>query len=85
MSPQDIEQARLVASEVVQRLTKLPIINPEWLTPEQAARFLGTSVGLLEQRRKRGGGPRYSRHGQRIVRYRVSDLHLWMEAGYVSA
>jgi hypothetical protein len=80
---------RVVATEVARQLSTLikerPIVSPEWVSPHGAAKIIGMSVGGLEMRRHRGIGPPYSKHGPRIVRYRVKDLHSWMEAGYVAS
>jgi hypothetical protein len=76
----DIEHARLLATEVARVLANQQSpLQPEWVTPAQAAVILSTSIGSLEQRRARGDGPRYAKHGERLVRYRVADLHTWME------
>ena len=77
---------QLVAAEVARQLSnqsKVPSLDcTQWVSPKRAAKIIGISVGGLEMRRQRGVGPPYSKHGSRIVRYRVQDLHAWMEAGY---
>lgn len=79
---------QMVAAEVARQLSNQfkgrSLDRPQWVTPKKAAKILGISVSGLEMRRQRGIGPLYSKHGPRIVRYRVKDLHSWMEARYVS-
>lgn len=48
------------------------------LTPAEAAQYLCLAVGTLANWRWRGDGPPYVRYGHR-VRYRQSDLDVWME------
>lgn len=45
-----------------------------------AAAFLGVSKRTLENWRTKGGGPRYLKLTERLVRYRVADLTLWLAA-----
>lgn len=47
-----------------------------FLTPEQAAYYLGVSTRTLQEHRTRGSGPRYRRHCRRI-RYHIDDLDIW--------
>lgn len=82
--PQDLEHARVIAREVIRVLSAKPVPQPEWVSPREASIILGISASNLEARRLDGEGPRYSKKGPRLVRYRVADLHSWMEAGYVS-
>ncbi len=49
------------------------------LTPQQAAQKIGMTVRFLEQRRHRGGGPRFISVSTRAVRYRLQDLDAWIE------
>ena len=61
----------------------LVVAQTEWLTPEDAARYLSlTPKGLEDYRRpeKRSDGPPFYRVNHRIVRYRRSDLDAWMLA-----
>lgn len=51
------------------------------LTTEQAASLLGLKPSTLETWRSRGGGPPFVRVGKRAARYRVEDLHAYIEAG----
>jgi hypothetical protein len=82
--PHDIAHAELIASCVINLLREVQPIVPEWLDQNQAAIFLGTTAKTLEVRRQTKTGPRYSKHGARLVRYHVSDLTEWMRSGYVS-
>jgi len=49
-------------------------------TPRQAARYLGVSDSALRHWRSRAEGPRYFRAGEKLIRYRRSDLDVWIEA-----
>lgn len=52
------------------------------LAPITAARFLGyDSDGPLKKWRLAGVGPRWSRLGHHVVRYRLGDLKAWLAAG----
>ncbi|TDU31307.1 helix-turn-helix protein [Panacagrimonas perspica] len=48
-------------------------------TPE-AASYLKLRTPTLETWRSRGGGPRFSKLGSRVV-YRIEDLDAFLEAG----
>lgn len=50
------------------------------LTPKQAAKYLGISEGALRLWRSEGKGPRHYRAGEKLVRYRRTDLDSWIEA-----
>lgn len=50
------------------------------LTPRQAARYVGISEAALRLWRSRGEGPRFFRAGEKLIRYRKSDLDNWIEA-----
>jgi predicted DNA-binding transcriptional regulator AlpA len=47
---------------------------------KQAARYLGLSQAVLRLWRSGSKGPRYFRAGQKLVRYRRTDLDSWIEA-----
>ena len=53
--------------------------GPPFLSPEQAAHYLGISTRTLQEFRTAGTGPRYRRHC-RFVRYHVDDLDAWSES-----
>src|SRR2546427_3062340 len=58
-----------------------PVTEPDCCIPEKpAALLLGVSVALLRKWRRTGQGPLYLRLGNRIVRYRWSDLQEFMAA-----
>lgn len=44
----------------------------------QAARYIGTSDTTLRMYRYAGTGPTYYRPGERLIRYRKSDLDTWI-------
>ena len=50
------------------------------LAPKAAARYLGISEAALRLWRSRGAGPRYFRAGDKLVRYRRTDLDCWIES-----
>ena len=54
----------------------------EWLTPGEAAAFLGTTRSTLAKLRCRGEGPPFSRLGGpgSAVRYSRADLEAWLRA-----
>jgi excisionase family DNA binding protein len=54
--------------------------GPQALTPHQAARYLGVSEASLRLWRSECKGPRFFRAGEKLVRYRRSDLDTWIEA-----
>ena len=47
-----------------------------FLSPEQAAHYLGVSPRTLQEHRSAGTGPRFRRHCRR-VRYHIDDLDTW--------
>jgi hypothetical protein len=47
-----------------------------FLSPEQAAHYLGVSVRTLQEHRSAGTGPRFRRHC-RHIRYHIDDLDSW--------
>ena len=50
------------------------------LTPRQAAQYIGVSDAALRLWRSEGRGPRFFRAGEKLVRYRRTDLDSWIEA-----
>lgn len=52
-----------------------------FLTPQQAAHYLGISIRTLQEQRSAGTGPKYRRHCRR-VRYHIDDLEAWSRASY---
>ena len=55
------------------------------LTPIKAGRYLGVSEASLRLWRSEGRGPRWFRAGQKLVRYRKTDLDAWVESRLVCA
>ncbi len=47
------------------------------LTEAEAARLIGFTPRFLQERRFRGGGPRFVRVSARAIRYRPQDLEEW--------
>lgn len=54
-------------------------MRDELLGPDEVATYLGTTAAALAQMRYRGVGPRFIKLGARSVRYRASDVDLWLE------
>lgn len=50
------------------------------LTTKQAAAILGVSVAFLERDRWAGARVPFIKIGSRAVRYRLSDLHAYIES-----
>lgn len=55
----------------------------EYLSTEQAAELLGTSVAVLGNLRYRGGGPVFAKVGARVI-YKRSDIAEWIDANRYS-
>lgn len=56
-----------------------PVIEPEFITEEEAAKLIGYSRKYLQKWRKREGGPPFVRKG-RTIRYNRTQLLEWMSA-----
>lgn len=55
--------------------------EPRYLTPKQAADYLGLSPKTLEKWRSTGGiGPNFVKMGQKAIRYDVAELNHWTAA-----
>jgi hypothetical protein len=52
---------------------------PSLATPEQVAEALYTTVARLAQDRYRGTGPRFIKHGRRVL-YRWADVRAYLDA-----
>jgi hypothetical protein len=64
-------------ADVLAEIAGLP--PSAFITTTQAAAYIGSSPGVLLNWRSQRRGPRY--HGQNdFVRYRISDLDLWMSS-----
>ncbi len=63
-----------LADLIADRLNR---VQPAWLSPVQAAVYTGIAEKTLEQYRRDGGGPAFSRVG-RLVRYSRTDLDNFM-------
>ncbi|MFF0816154.1 helix-turn-helix transcriptional regulator [Rhodococcus sp. NPDC003318] len=48
-------------------------------TPDEVAEFLRTSVAKLANDRYRGVGPKFVKHGRRVL-YRWADVMAWADA-----
>ncbi|WP_372625060.1 helix-turn-helix transcriptional regulator [Falsiroseomonas sp.] len=77
--PQWQALAEQIAAHVARRIAEAPLPPPSpWLTPAQAACYLGLSIPGLEQMRRAGEGPAFSKVGARLVRYHLRDLDAWL-------
>lgn len=50
------------------------------LSPKEAAEFLGIPEGTLAQWRSQRRGPPYIKLELRLVRYRATDLDVWLKS-----
>lgn len=55
---------------------------PSLATPEQVAEALHTTTARLAQDRYRGTGPRFIKHGRRVL-YRWADVRAYLDANTV--
>lgn len=53
--------------------------KPAFLNSKQAADYLGLKPNTLAKMRVYGNGPRYRKHGFRVL-YALEDLNAWSEA-----
>ena len=61
------------------------IVNLDRLIDErEAADLLCYSVRALQNWRHRGGGPKFVKVSSRSIRYRIGDIHEWVEDKTVS-
>ena len=60
-------------------LSNSTALDDRLIDEKEAARFLCYSVRALQNWRHRGGGPRFVKVSARSVRYRKSDLLMWIE------
>lgn len=51
-------------------------------TPDEVAKYLHVSESSLAQDRYRGTGPRFIKHGRRVL-YRWADVHAYLDANTV--
>ena len=64
-------------------MPNLSFIGDPLLHTPEAARILKISPVTLERWRGLGAGPKFCRLG-RAIRYRLSDLHSWVDANRVA-
>lgn len=53
--------------------------NEQVFTQAEVARFLKVSVGTVKRWRLERRGPKYSRLGGRLPRYRMTDIEAYLE------
>lgn len=54
-------------------------MNPELATADEVAAYLRTTKAHLAQDRYRGVGPKFVKHGRRVL-YRWTDVHAYVAA-----
>lgn len=59
-------------------------VLPGYLSPKDAAVYVGISEAEMERMRRRGDGPKFCHAGERMVRYPVAELDKWMLSRLVS-
>lgn len=76
--------AELIAAYVAEnfRHSKHQPVDSAWLSPSQAAQYIGTTETTLTAWRKRRCGPVFSRRGN-LVRYSPADLDEFMREAKV--
>lgn len=75
--------SQLFIEELLPRLQQEGVpLGPEWLSPRQASIYCGWEIKSLEQMRRQGGGPQFSKVGH-LIRYRRADIDAWLVAGRV--
>jgi hypothetical protein len=55
----------------------VPVSEPEYVRPKDAAKLLGISEKHLERLRNTGDGPPFSKPSYKLVLYRLDDLRAW--------
>lgn len=77
------ELASRVALEVTRLLAADPVVQLEWFSTKQAARYLGVDPDYLQSLRAEGSGPKWARPRgvQRVIRYKRAWLDNWMLTG----
>ncbi|UTT48842.1 helix-turn-helix transcriptional regulator [Rhodococcus gordoniae] len=53
-------------------------VNPQLATADEVAAYLRTTKAKLANDRYRGIGPKFVKHGRRVL-YRWSDVYAWTE------
>lgn len=78
-----IEEAvrQIVADALDDLLPERQSVQQEYLTPKQAAEYLGIAQQTVYNWRSRRDGPPALRLGPRYLRYKRSDLDAWMQGG----
>ncbi|CAL9611445.1 helix-turn-helix transcriptional regulator [Nocardiopsis dassonvillei] len=56
----------------------MPDPTSPWLTPDEAADRLRVSADTLRRWRRHDTGPAWHRAGDRLVRYRTTDIDAWV-------
>ena len=69
----------MVFPVITQTEIDMDVAFPIFLDTESAATHLNVSVSSLEKWRVHGRGPRYRKHGRRVV-YLRADLDAWSDA-----
>lgn len=66
---------KTLTAQELSALHSLP--DESLLTPREAAAFLRLKYGTLSFYRCEGGGPKFTRMGPKLIRYRLGDLRAY--------
>ena len=72
-----------VSTEQSATVSRVHRAEASWLTPAEAAEYLGLATQSLAYMRHMGKGPVWARPSPRIVRYRRADLESWLSSATV--
>ncbi|EGJ73558.1 hypothetical protein STTU_0769 [Streptomyces sp. Tu6071] len=50
------------------------------LSPKDLSEWLGISLQAVYHLNHSGAGPRYSRVGGKVIRYRLADVEAWLDS-----
>jgi predicted DNA-binding transcriptional regulator AlpA len=79
------EVASKTAAAVIDQIRRAPVIEPEYLSQQEAAVFLGYSEAQLCEFARRGIAPKSISFSRSAKRYRRADLIEWASSGGPSA
>jgi predicted DNA-binding transcriptional regulator AlpA len=67
-----------------QTMTNLNQSELHTFNENQAARYIGVSSAVTRLWRSQSKGPRYFKAGEKLIRYRKSDLDAWINSRLVT-
>ncbi|RFB06475.1 DNA-binding protein [Parvularcula marina] len=71
----------MAVEAIEQIIPETVAVRQEYLTPKQAADYLGVAQQTMYNWRSRREGPPALRMGERYLRYKRSDLDQWVAGG----